>query len=261
MATRAIRWLDTLNRKERYHLIRALTGGPFPVSAQFRKQLQAALGQRYSKKYGDLPQSFPFVAMDYHLDWVYAWVRIITESEKEPGEIRAADSLNTYERGGRGGKNPLVGSNQDVDLLIAYPDPKNPNTTHAVFLEAKGDTDWNPKQFKEKAERLNLIFGPEGDKRLPDVVPHFVLVGPSKDGINRLHPQDAPKWFFQEMDNGGHRDLKNLPFIKIRPFRKLFKVQRDRRSLIDDDKYLKFEVIDARLFSIDESELENGGES
>src|SRR3990172_12773950 len=107
MSTRAIRWLDALNRKERYHLIRTLTGGPFPVSDQFREQIQEALGEPYRKEYGDLPQSFPFVAMDYHLDWIYAWVRIITETKEEPGPLRGGKALNTYERGGHGDKAPI----------------------------------------------------------------------------------------------------------------------------------------------------------
>ena len=57
--------LESFNRKERFFLVGAALGNPtFRLDPTFRDQVGREFGL-------DVPEE-AFVAMDYHLDWIYA---------------------------------------------------------------------------------------------------------------------------------------------------------------------------------------------
>ena len=119
--------------------------------------------------------------MDYHLDWIGMALRLAAD-----GSVRA--------RRDRIANDGLVsGTQQDVDLLVAFPDSA---TTHLIMIDAKGDTDWRNEQLNEKAERLDWIFSGERPWRNP-IVPHFLLMSPTR-------PTSLTKkgWPFWMMPNG-----------------------------------------------------------
>ena len=162
-----IDYLRSFNRKERFVLVGLALGNPqFRLAATFRGCIREALGL-------DVPEA-AFVAMDYHLDWLYA-------------------SLHLHRHGGGPGPHPnadrLVRAQQeDVDLLIAFEDR---GVGRIVLLEAKGATGWSNKQMSSKAERLRGIFGEQGTN-WPGVVPHFAILSPRPS--QRLAPTTWPAW-------------------------------------------------------------------
>jgi hypothetical protein len=162
-----IDYLQGFNRKERFLLVGAALGNArFTLAADFRAGLAAALSL-------DIPAG-AFVAMDYHLDWLYA-------------------SLYLHRHGGARGPHPnadrLVRAQQeDVDLLVAY---QTADASHLVLLEAKGATGWSNAQFRSKAVRFREIFGEDG-RAWSGIVPHFVLASPRRP--QRLDTEGCPSW-------------------------------------------------------------------
>jgi hypothetical protein len=168
-------YLGRLNRKERYHLISCALGSPgFRLCEAFRTKLSEATELT-------VPED-AFVAMDYHLNWIYASC------------ILASDDRTDMAR-----DNPIVhwrnddlqivqGNQEDIDLIVAFNKGKN---THLILIEAKGVLSFRNDQLRSKAVRLAAMFGDSGGN-LPNVVPHFVIVSPKES--KKLDVSDWPKW-------------------------------------------------------------------
>ena len=151
-----IELLEKFNRKERFFLIGWSLGNPrFRASSKFLSSISSLIEV-------EIP-SDAFVAMDYHLSWLYASAFL--------------SSRKTRGRDVHSNRQQLVtGTQEDVDLLIAF---RKGRVNHAVMLEAKGATRWANKQARSKAARLIRIFGRDG-KRWPSIRPHFVITSPRK---------------------------------------------------------------------------------
>lgn len=159
--------LRSFNRKERFFLVGAALGKPdFRLDERFRAGVGAALRLT-------VPHD-AFVAMDYHMSWLYAAL-VIHASPAATPPFANADGL--------------VSANQeDVDLLIAYRDGA---TFAVILLEAKGVTGWTTKQSGSKVRRLCAVFGEDG-RRVPGVRPHFVIASPRRP--TRLKTAEWPAW-------------------------------------------------------------------
>lgn len=174
--------LRRFNRKESYHLTRAALNVPeFRLDKSFRKGLKKCLS---------LPGSVPedaFVAMEYHLDWVYSSLFLadkgidLDEAVKSKERFPRCDKIT--------GSRVIMANREDIDLLIAYRGDK----CHLLFLEAKGDDSFTNKQLNSKADRLKGIFGECGD-RWDGVTPHFALISPKKPDPKKLDCKKWPKW-------------------------------------------------------------------
>ena len=179
-----IDYLQLLNRKERFHLLREALGETiFRLDERFRTRLQSCLSGS-PRGAVSVPLSVPpdaFVAMDYHLDWIGMALRLAADEPEHarPDRFPLRDIAN----------NGLVsGTQQDVDLLVAFQDGP---TTHLVMIEAKGDTHWRNEQLDKKAERLKRIFS--GERRWRDsIAPHFVLMSPTHP--TSLTKKGWPSW-------------------------------------------------------------------
>jgi len=113
------------------------------------------------------------VAMDYHLDWLFASIQLSFDSTKRIFPIE---------------DDCISANQQDVDLLVAF---ERENETHIVLLEAKALTGWSNEQLNSKAKRLSKIFGKDG-KRWQNIVPHFILISPN---ISKgLSSREWPEW-------------------------------------------------------------------
>lgn len=154
MAHDLITLLKNFNRKERFFLIGQVLGNKgFTLSQSFRDQI----GEKLSI---EIPVD-SFVAMDFHLDWIYATLLASTK-----------ESLNFIE------PNPLkLNSNQeDIDLFIAFKQNEN---YHLILIEAKAETGWTNKQLSSKSTKLKAIFGE--DKCIwKNIIPHFLITSPRK---------------------------------------------------------------------------------
>jgi hypothetical protein len=193
------RYLAGFNRKERFFLVGwALGNREFKLSESFRADLE-----------GVLTLSVPehaFVAMDYHLDWLYA-------------------SLYLHRNGGLTGphlndQRLIRAQQEDIDLIVAFQDG---DTHHIVLLEAKGATGWTNKQLKSKANRLREMFGEDGSLN-PGIVPHFVIASPRES--RRLDVTGWPRW----TASGGR-----VPWITLPMRDDLQKVSRCRLDGTIDD--------------------------
>ncbi len=123
-----------------------------------------------------------FVAMDYHLEWLYAAL-----------EVSKSDADETLVR--RDCAQLIRGNQEDVDLLIAF---ESSGHTSLLMLEAKVATGFTNKQTGSKADRLGDIFGSRGDN-YPGVVPYFALWSPlSKRPTTRLDCRKWPDWMTRE---------------------------------------------------------------
>lgn len=170
-----IDYLRLLNRKERFHLLReALGETTFRLDERFRTRLQSCLRDSPRGAVSIPPDAF--VAMDYHLDWVGMALRLAGDRSIRARRDRIAnDGL-------------VSGTQQDVDLLVAFPDGP---TTHLVMIEAKGDTHWRNEQLDRKAERLKRIFSGARPWR-ESVAPHFILMSPTRP--MSLTKKGWPSW-------------------------------------------------------------------
>lgn len=161
--------LQRFNRKERYFLIGMALGNPeFKLNSAFRQQL--------SKKYGLAVPDAAFVAMDYHLNWIFAAAALAFDNP-------VRDNIFANKGG------IVDGTQEDVDLLVAFEDKFSMN--HVIMLEAKGFTAFSNRQFKHKIDRLRSIFGEDGH-RWPEVKPYFGLVSPRES--RKLQAEICPSW-------------------------------------------------------------------
>ncbi len=163
-----IEYLRSFNRKERFFLVGTALGNP-----AFR--LDSAFSQRLGGTFALEVPSDVFVAMDYHLDWIYASAYLSQEGVNASGKHPNTAGL-------------VSGNQEDVDLIVAFDAGE---TTHVIMLEAKAETAWTNKQADSKAKRLTAIFGKEGDA-FPQLRPHFGLMSPRPP--RRLMTDCWPSW-------------------------------------------------------------------
>lgn len=153
---------------ERGILFQWAADAPFSISDAVRADLSELLQV-------DVPQS-PYLAMDYTLDWLHAAVTCFAN----PTAWRAKQKILP---------GTISGSQEDVDLLIAWEDPH----PRLALIEAKGFTGWSNKQMASKASRLGTIFTEDVREHI-DV--HYVLAGPKPSA--GLTTQDWPAWMRSE---------------------------------------------------------------
>jgi len=161
--------LEKFNRKERFFLVGKALGNPkFILDPSFRKALE-------SKFKLTIPAD-AFVAMDYHLNWIYAACALAFE---QPYKDRIYNNVDRI----------VDGTQEDVDLIVAYQDRSG--VYNLIMLEAKGVTYFSNGQFIHKVGRLKHIFRDDG-KRWPQVAPYFGLVSPKES--KRLKYEICPSW-------------------------------------------------------------------
>lgn len=152
-----IQWLRQLNWKERYYLIEhALGTDGFKLSPKFREQLGDEIG--FAVPAG------AFAAMDYHLDWLYAALKLSDDG--------ITSDLYTGQT-----ENVATGTQLDTDLLVVF---RQGDETHVVMVEAKAKGSWDNRQICKKVRRLTAIFR-HGSNRWPHVTPHWVLMSPRRE--------------------------------------------------------------------------------
>ena len=178
-----IELLESFNRKERFVLMSQALGN-FQLSDNFRRKLGETIGLT-------IPAG-SFTAMDYHLEWLTAALYA--------QECSDADKIFDNPQ-----QQVIKGNQEDIDLLVAF---QGGEQYHIVLVEAKGATGWTNKQMLSKANRLEQIFGSEGN-RYPGVLPHICLMSP-----RRPHQLKASKWpGWMSRDDGSYIWLK-LDFPK-----------------------------------------------
>jgi hypothetical protein len=190
MSKKLIENLKSFNRKERFYLVGQMLGNP-----DFRmddKQLDKISELIYTQ----IPREY-FAAMDYHLDWIYASLRL-TENNTD-----IAFKRNFIEKDGIKIDYQISGTQEDVDFLLAFVDHEN--TTHIVMIEAKGDSYFSNSQLDSKNKRFKAIFGNEDT--WPNVKPHFLICSPKEpQKINIEEPAyfifKSSKLLWLELDMG-----------------------------------------------------------
>jgi hypothetical protein len=159
--------LKSFNRKERFYLIgKALGNKDFILSDEFRLEVGEKLNLT-------IPPN-AFCAMDYHIDWIYASLKMYQSNKSM---FPKDDNIKATQ--------------EDVDLIIAF---NEDNITHIILIEAKGDTPWDNNQLGRKSIRLEKIFGYVGDK-WNGVVPHFLITSPVQS--KKLKISNLPKWMLK----------------------------------------------------------------
>lgn len=148
--------LRAFNRKERFLLVGwALDNPSFTLGYEFRRALEAATGIA-------IPPD-AFVAMDYHINWLYAALLWGTGQLNLPAP-RASEV-----------DGPMRGNIEDLDLVVAFAASDH----HQVLLiEAKGYTPWDPRQLEHKADRLKTMRELVGEDQPIEF--SFVTAGPSR---------------------------------------------------------------------------------
>ncbi|MCW8332102.1 hypothetical protein MD588_25245 [Photobacterium sp. SDRW27] len=160
-----IKNLTKFNAKERFFLVGRILGNTqFAPDLVFSGELAKELGL-------EIPADV-FSAMDYHIDWIYAAL------------CQSYSPQETYSND----RKLIKAQQEDVDFIMAF---ECDNKVHLVFIEAKGVTSWSNKQMRSKAERLQAIFG-EGGNSWPGVVPHLVMMSPSRP--KEVKSEDWPAW-------------------------------------------------------------------
>lgn len=168
--------LRRFNRKERFIVAEwLLAPAPFSLGRDTREELARVLRPRGVSA---VPTD-AFVAIDYHLDWLYAALSIHTGHwDPDDGAVHA-----------RPPEPALTANQEDVDAIVAWSGPEGGATI--VLIEAKAYSGWTNKQLQSKANRLGAIFGPGGDN-WKAVTPHFVLAGPKpSQGVDDTN---WPRW-------------------------------------------------------------------
>lgn len=154
--------LEKFDRKERPLLFRQATSieRRFKLSPEFRQKLEHVL---------DLPSRIPedsFVAFDYHLNWLFAALRINAGHQTEPAWQDPDSALSPT----GGPRHAFENNQEDVDLLVAWGDETS--GYDLVLVEAKAYSGWSNKQMQSKQARLELGFAPISRNK---VRPHLVL--------------------------------------------------------------------------------------
>lgn len=159
MTMSLVETLEAFNRKER-HLLREQatgTGRTVALSQGFRQQLGAALGTAVPDHH--------LVAVDFHLNWLYA--ALLHHSGKLDGPAHPiapplADDVHQ--------RRAYEPNQEDIDLVVAF---ESDTVTHVALVEAKGFTSWSNKQMESKLRRLDRVVADASPG--PDVALHLVL--------------------------------------------------------------------------------------
>lgn len=160
--------LRRLNRKERFYLLGRALGNPgFSLGETYR----ASLCDTLDLEPGSVPKD-SLVAMDYHLDCLYA--ALVLSRSYEPLYQNTAQNLK--------------GTQQDIDLLVAW---QTGDAKHIVMIEAKGVMSFSNRQLKSKMSRLKAIFGDNGTA-WPGVTPHFLIASPKES--KHIITDGWPSW-------------------------------------------------------------------
>jgi hypothetical protein len=131
--------------------------------------MKAALKPQLSKNHLDSTRECVFAGMDYHLDWLYAaLVRTYKGEESGP--------LNDGSRCEDDSLRPVIGIQEDLDLLVVYADDQS--RVEILCIEAKGDASFNKVQLARKLTRLDRIFVASGAKKADWLKCKFLLVAP-----------------------------------------------------------------------------------
>ena len=205
--------------------IKALGERTFRLDEPFRTRLQSCLSGSARGALSIPPDAF--VAMDYHLDWIAMALRLAAD---EPEHARP----DRFPLDGIANDELVSGTQQDVDLLVAFPDGA---ITHLIMIEAKGDTHWRNEKLDRKSEGLKRIFSGERPWR-DSIVPHFLLM--SRTPPTSLTKKGWPSWM---MPNGEPLWLRlSLPEDLIKVTRR--NPDRDRRP--ESYRYLSVDRIERR---------------
>lgn len=179
--------LSQFNRKERFHLLAAALG-----MRRMENQIDTLFASRLSKLTALKVPTRVFLAIDYHLDWLYAALQI-TQVEKLASDVKwnpASPRENVFSRGPER-RQGIARSPQDIDLLVAY-DDKEINRVQLLLIEAKFDTSWSNAQLEEKADHLSSIFGSGENEWAEIAVPHFLIASPREP--RKLKREILPAW-------------------------------------------------------------------
>jgi len=197
--------LMLFNRKERFHLFAEALGlsrSGIKLDQDFRNRLGEITGLK-------VPE-LVFLAIDYHLDWIYAAL-YFSNMNRRVSDIKWQPKSPSDKLFSRGPKDQLKVSRtpQDIDLLIAY--DVEGDTTQLLLIEAKFDTSWSNEQLKEKSEHLKNIFGPKNDEWADIATPHFLIASPREP--LKVGRDVLPEWARAHkrwwIEIGGLRDIQD----------------------------------------------------
>ena len=125
-----IEYLRSFNRKKRFFLVGTALGNP-----AFR--LDSAFSQRLGGTFALEVPSDVFVAIDYHLDWIYASAYLSQEGVNASGKHTNTAGL-------------VFGNQEDVDLIVAFDAGE---TTHVIQVAIE-----EALKCKETGEAKNILF-------------------------------------------------------------------------------------------------------
>jgi hypothetical protein len=177
--------LERFNRKERFIVFeQALTeGGAARLNPRYRLLLNEAL----DSKGVCVPERPAFVAIDYHLNWLWAALEVGCGWWHETPELPMPLTHPTA--------SAFMHNQEDIDLLVVWDEA---GTTHVLMVEAKAHSGWTNKQMASKVKRLQAIFGETG-LSYPNVSPHLVLTSFAAPS-GKLQVNGWPSW----TTNDGH---------------------------------------------------------
>jgi len=177
--------LRLFNRKERFILLEHATGSGdhLRLGSDFADSLSAAIGV-------DVPQG-AYLAVDYHLDWLYAAIRTYLGGwSTDGGVLHTADGEPVHAAA-------LTASQEDVDLIVAW---EKAEISHIIMVEAKAYSGWTNAQLRSKVRRLRQIFDDDGCPLATrhvggphsSIRAHFVLTGFGESA--GVDPAGWPPW-------------------------------------------------------------------
>jgi hypothetical protein len=206
--------LKSFNRKERFYLIGTALGNPdFKLDKNFRD----LLGKRFNLQ---IPEN-TFVAMDYHLDWLYASI-VLLSGEQSKFEIDDEVFKATQE---------------DIDLLVAY---KDETKVYIILLEAKGVEPFTNSQLESKFKRFTKIVSLGNDIGINF---YFATVGPKIPQKIQWDKFNNHEW---ALVNGviPHIELSQLKNLLLN--RELKKLQRVNEKYKKDRNGRYWKVVDEK---------------
>lgn len=232
-AEQIIRNLHNFNRKERDHLMKfALSDFPShpPISDNLWNKI-APNGPGSDKP----DRKSMFVGMDYHLNWLFAALKLSYDYEESQIEPQRNEWPASLQEKDKPSGPPIQGNQEDVDLLVAFPGESD--MLHLILIEAKFDTGWGSKQFHSKAQRLNAI------KSLTDSYTHLrvewklMLASPSHSGPTRGAFASSSLIDLSEWISEGKGDARAVPYFQFGP-ENLYRVKR-----VKDEEGSAWEVL------------------
>lgn len=193
MTTKFIENLKQFNIKERFNLLSNVLSREIDALRLAEKFVEN-LKNIKDITIPELPEPKEiYVALDYHLDWLYASLFLVKNSiDDKPFKNNGQIKRNT----------------QDIDLLLAYPDTQNHKLTNLILIEAKAYSPWKNSQIQAKLNRLRRIFNEYQD----DVNPLFIFCSPKEP--KRLKTDDFPEWAKDENGKFYHLRFEIPDFLK-----------------------------------------------